>query len=597
MRAATPAPHGLDRDALLASALLLAALGVDGHPVVGGLLALLAWLGWRRSRGAWSLLAVLVTIALGAGAGTLLSGDASAVVTGVLIATTLAGAAGRVRWLAWSGATLLLLFAARGATEATRAAWLLPLALVMGVDFRVAARTRSRLMRGAMMLVSLLIAAALVPPLQQAERTVTHVLGLAVERWVRPPPTALERSLRLSSFDRLELDPTPLYLVEGWSGGYLRAVVMERFDGREWSSVPSIAAPSIAAPSSAPEATVSSLSIRPIAAVDALLPLPAAARRLPEGIAWLPGQVARVEPQLEGVVRVALAAEDQLPSTLPPEEDATRLPPVLVEPLATRAARYLPRDGTTRERAADLERWFRASFGYSTEVRLDGRGSPLLTLIDNRGAATCGYFAAAMAALLRAGGIPSRVVGGYVVDAGGGAGPIVVRAWDAHAWVEAWLPEEGRWARFDPTPADGRMAALMDQQRLFLASPWAERLEVQLRLAWRELTQRGPATLRAVLLGLALLVLPWLLWRARADRRASVALTPSGFPPSARLDRARRRLDRLAARLDDESDRSAWRAAESVYQQLRFDPASTGDLSRLTQTIDTLERRRQHRGS
>jgi hypothetical protein len=59
-----------------------------------------------------------------------------------------------------------------------------------------------------------------------------------------------------------------------------------------------------------------------------------------------------------------------------------------------------------------------------------------------------------MAVMLRTLGIPSRVVTGFL---GGVYNPMtgwqVVRASDAHSWVEAWLPRRG-WVTFDPTPAD-----------------------------------------------------------------------------------------------------------------------------------------------
>jgi transglutaminase-like putative cysteine protease len=63
----------------------------------------------------------------------------------------------------------------------------------------------------------------------------------------------------------------------------------------------------------------------------------------------------------------------------------------------------------------------------------------------------CGHFASAFAMLMRAGGVPARVVTGYQ---GGEWNPIggylLIRRSDAHAWVEVW--EDGRgWLRVDPT--------------------------------------------------------------------------------------------------------------------------------------------------
>lgn len=64
----------------------------------------------------------------------------------------------------------------------------------------------------------------------------------------------------------------------------------------------------------------------------------------------------------------------------------------------------------------------------------------------------CEHYASAFVVLLRAAGIPARVVTGYQ---GGEINPtggyMIVRDSDAHAWAEALL--DGQWQRFDPTAA------------------------------------------------------------------------------------------------------------------------------------------------
>ena len=65
----------------------------------------------------------------------------------------------------------------------------------------------------------------------------------------------------------------------------------------------------------------------------------------------------------------------------------------------------------------------------------------------------CEHYAGAFTVLMRAAGIPARVVTGYQ----GGerhpdAGYMIVRQSSAHAWAEVWLPDGG-WQRFDPTAA------------------------------------------------------------------------------------------------------------------------------------------------
>ncbi|QID18103.1 DUF3488 domain-containing transglutaminase family protein [Nitrogeniibacter mangrovi] len=79
----------------------------------------------------------------------------------------------------------------------------------------------------------------------------------------------------------------------------------------------------------------------------------------------------------------------------------------------------------------------------------------------------CEHFAGSFAILMRAAGVPTRVVTGYQ---GGELNPydgtLVVRQSDAHAWTEVWLPGRG-WVRVDPTAAsaptriDGGLAAAL----------------------------------------------------------------------------------------------------------------------------------------
>jgi len=65
----------------------------------------------------------------------------------------------------------------------------------------------------------------------------------------------------------------------------------------------------------------------------------------------------------------------------------------------------------------------------------------------------CEHYAVAFTVLMRAAGIPARIVTGYL---GGNVNPIgdylIVRQRDAHAWSEVWLSDKG-WVRIDPTSA------------------------------------------------------------------------------------------------------------------------------------------------
>ncbi|MDR2874380.1 MAG: DUF3488 and transglutaminase-like domain-containing protein [Methylobacillus sp.] len=65
----------------------------------------------------------------------------------------------------------------------------------------------------------------------------------------------------------------------------------------------------------------------------------------------------------------------------------------------------------------------------------------------------CEHYAGSFVFLMRAAGIPARIVTGYL---GGIVNPIgnymIVRQSDAHAWAEIWLRDKG-WTRIDPTAA------------------------------------------------------------------------------------------------------------------------------------------------
>lgn len=65
----------------------------------------------------------------------------------------------------------------------------------------------------------------------------------------------------------------------------------------------------------------------------------------------------------------------------------------------------------------------------------------------------CEHFASSFVFLMRAAGVPARVVTGYQGgDMNAVDGYMVVRQADAHAWSEVWLEDRG-WVRVDPTAA------------------------------------------------------------------------------------------------------------------------------------------------
>lgn len=110
-------------------------------------------------------------------------------------------------------------------------------------------------------------------------------------------------------------------------------------------------------------------------------------------------------------------------------------------------------------------------------------------LFDTR-SGFCEHYAAAFTMVMRAAGVPSRIVTGYQ---GGQFNPLggylLVRQSDAHAWAEIWVAGRG-WLRVDPTAAvapdrieRGIQASLADAPAL--ARIWDEsRLGSQAQLVW-----------------------------------------------------------------------------------------------------------------
>jgi transglutaminase-like putative cysteine protease len=133
--------------------------------------------------------------------------------------------------------------------------------------------------------------------------------------------------------------------------------------------------------------------------------------------------------------------------------EALELPP-LDERIPRLALDMAAGSATPEERARALERRLRHDYGYTLELLPAPVADPLATFLFARKKGHCEYFASAMAVMLRTLGIPARVVTGFL---GGVYNPMtgwqVVRASDAHSWVEAWLPRRG-WVTFDPTPPD-----------------------------------------------------------------------------------------------------------------------------------------------
>ncbi len=203
----------------------------------------------------------------------------------------------------------------------------------------------------------------------------------------------------------------------------------------------------------------------------------------------------------------------------------------------------------------------RKDFAYTLDVPLAGRNEVDDFLFDRK-QGYCEHFSSAFVVLMRAAGIPARVVTGY---AGGYRNPIgdywlVLRS-DAHAWAEIWLPRRG-WVRVDPTAAvapervfntladrqPGRIGGFDGLVPVFNTGDWLRRGWNDFVLGFNAKRQQdllsplglgriGSRGLVLLFAGIAALALAWMAWLiARGERERDPLL------------RAWHRLDRRYAR-------------------------------------------------
>jgi len=122
------------------------------------------------------------------------------------------------------------------------------------------------------------------------------------------------------------------------------------------------------------------------------------------------------------------------------------------------AAQVTGRAGTPFDKAIALQDYFTgpsSGFRYSLQTAPGNGDDALVEFLTSGKTGYCEQFAAAMAVMLRAVGVPSRVAVGFTGGTPDGDHRTISTS-DAHAWVEAWFPGRG-WLIFDPTPlTDGR---------------------------------------------------------------------------------------------------------------------------------------------
>ncbi|MEB3199722.1 MAG: DUF3488 and transglutaminase-like domain-containing protein [Synechococcaceae cyanobacterium] len=199
------------------------------------------------------------------------------------------------------------------------------------------------------------------------------------------------------------------------------------------------------------------------------------------------------------------------------------------------------------QRLQQAEAWFRRNgFRYSLQPGRLPQQAPLDAFLFERRVGFCGHYASAFSALMRAAGLPSRVISGYrggtwVIPLNG-SGFLDLRRSDAHAWSEVWLEGEG-WRRVDASDwvSNPSRGPLSEEAEATGPLTWLQRQWWGLDIAWARWwlgydRQQQEQLLNLLLgderrwLGLLLLVivaaslaggLMWLQWlagRPRGDR-------------------------------------------------------------------------------
>ncbi|WP_199099208.1 DUF3488 and transglutaminase-like domain-containing protein [Dyella sp. ASV21] len=234
---------------------------------------------------------------------------------------------------------------------------------------------------------------------------------------------------------------------------YFRAYVMSNYDGRRWTRFDSARAPAPVEYHSSLRYTVNleANSQRALPALDLPLEAPddAALGADHEVLSAKSNNDARAY-----TLRSALDYHLQVQLDSQQRQRYVRLPagfnPRTLELARQWRRRYGDNDDAIVGAALDL--FHNGGFNYTLLPAPLGR-DPVDDFLFSTHQGFCEHYASAFTVLMRAAGIPARVVTGYQGGYWNALGNyLLVRQSDAHAWSEAWLPGKG-WTRVDPTAA------------------------------------------------------------------------------------------------------------------------------------------------
>ena len=297
-------------------------------------------------------------------------------------------------------------------------------------------------------------------------------------------PTAPRYGKNLALGGPVSLSDRPILEAQFPTRTYWRAVTYDRYDGRGWTNTdhessiieqgqwlgePLFAASAEMTATLRPLESGQDVILAPPQPVRVSLPVDADIDRITEDGALV--NVSRLRSRIELRPRAAyrvVSAVTQAPVYLL-QTDKTEYPswvtqrylhlPESVSQRVLELARQITAPYTNAyDKAVAIESYLR-SYPYSTDIAAPPEEMDAVEyfLFDVK-QGYCDYYASAMAVMLRAAGIPSRLAAGYApgeLQTAQDDKPVVTDTYrvverDAHAWVEAFFPTYG-WIQFEPT--------------------------------------------------------------------------------------------------------------------------------------------------
>lgn len=211
-------------------------------------------------------------------------------------------------------------------------------------------------------------------------------------------------------------------------------------------------------------------------------------------------------------------------------EECLALPENLTPVVAERAEEVAGKVADPQQKADFITAYLQQNFEYGYDFPFESNQTALEEFLTKKPPAHCEFFATSAALMLRAQGVPTRYINGFVLQERSVTDSYyVVRLKHAHAWIEVYLEGKG-WVTYDPTPP----GVLDDPGR---HSGWAKSLLEWMSNQWRKFFNffslsptEMMARVRAFValwtwrdyLKLAILLALWGLWHRLKKRKKKV---------------------------------------------------------------------------